>query len=357
MTTRLPLEGLAGNTPAAPGASGLQVGIWLPVYGGWLRTLDRPASASIAACLQTAQLAEACGYDFLYASENLLNPVHGPSAAVIDAWSLLSAVAATTQRVDLCAAVKPGFRSALQVARMIDTVVALAGRNLSLSIVCGWWQTEFDRAGVDWLDHSGRYDRAEAFLDDLYRLFDTEDSGLAPNHRPEAWIAGHSGRAIAMAAQNGECLFLNGMDDTALTQQITAMRAAAARSGRKVEIAINAHVIAGPTQAAAQARLDRLIAGRDLDTIAYFRDVMQQSGATSWADLSDVEMVDSNAGFAAGLIGDYASLRSRLRHLHEMGVDRVLCQFDDPAVDVPAFMANVVDPVRAVSPAPADALT
>lgn len=348
--------GSARRGSAASGTADMQVGIWLPVYGGWLRTLDIPPEASIRSCLDTAQLAEACGYDFLYCSENLLNPVHGPTAAVIDAWSLLSAVAATTRRIDLCAAVKPGFRSALQVARMVDTISGIANRRIAIGIVCGWWQAEFDKAGVAWLDHAGRYDRAEAFLTELHDLFENGDHGLTRAHHPDAWIAGQSTRAIEMTADSGTCLFLNGMEDDDLAQLVTAQRDAAAATGRKVTIAINAHVIAEPTNSAAQARLDQLIARRDARSIALFRTIMQQSGAASWANLDDAAMVDSNAGFAAGLIGDYATLRARVRQLHALGVDRILCQFDTPEIDAPAFMSEVITPLRTPTPAQVAAL-
>ena len=46
----------------------MEFGIWLPVYGGWLRSLDAPMAPDVAACLAIAQQAEALGFDFLYAS-------------------------------------------------------------------------------------------------------------------------------------------------------------------------------------------------------------------------------------------------------------------------------------------------
>ncbi|MHA3976047.1 LLM class flavin-dependent oxidoreductase [Halovulum sp. GXIMD14794] len=324
----------------------MRFGIWLPVYGGWLRSRDSAPGTDIDACIQTAILAEAAGYDFLYASENLLNPIHGPEARVIDAWSLLAAIAPMTLRIGLCGAVKPGFRPVTQMARMVDTVAQLARRPVSLSVVCGWWQEEFDRAGVEWLDHAGRYDRAEAFADRLLAGFDDAEGGIDPAHRPKIWLAGQSARATAMAARIGDCLFLNGMSDDVLAEQIGRMREAAARQGREVEIAINAHVMAAPSVAAAQARVERLIARRDQASIAYFREVMAQSGADSWKALGDAEMVDSNAGFAAGLIGDPPALKTRLRQLAALGVTRVLCQFDDPVADAAAFMTQVVKPLR-----------
>src|ERR1700761_2190025 len=239
----------------------MEFGIWLPVYGGWLRSLDQPTGPDVAAFLAIAQQAEALGFDFLYASENLLNCIHGPRESVADAWSILAAIGAVTTRVGLCGAVKPGFRSPFLVARMLDTLAKISERRLGMNIVCGWWKEEFDLSGVDWLDHDGRYDRAADFLRSIYGLFQppavatgisksgtsaehddreialvTPNYGLDPKALPEIWIAGHSERAVQMAAEWGHCLFLNGMGDEELKKRIENVRQEAHRWGRTVKI-------------------------------------------------------------------------------------------------------------------------
>ena len=356
-------------------ANELTFGIWLPVYGGWLRSLNQPTAPDIAACMAVAQQAEAVGFDFLYASENLLNCIHGPSIGVIDAWSLLAAIGGATSRIGLCGAVKPGFRSPLLFARMVDTITGIARRPVSLNIVCGWWEEEFQLAGVDWLDHAGRYNRAEAFLRTINCLFDPEidrsyfrglveeqsffeaalnresDSprhtfGLEKAQRPEIWIAGQSERAVEMSASWGNCLFLNGMSHDELAAKIIAIRQSAVRWGRQVDIAINAYVIATEETEQAQCRRERVVQRRNDATIAYFRGIMEASGASTWNNLSDQEMVDSNAGFNAGLIGSFADVREQLRRLHAIGVNRVVCQFDDPMRDVGPFMKEVIQPLQ-----------
>lgn len=354
---------------------GMTFGIWLPVYGGWLRTLDQPATPDIASCMAVAQQAEAVGFDFLYASENLLNCIHGPSFGVIDAWSLLAAISGGTSRIGLCGAAKPGFRSPLLVARMIDTIAGIARRPVSLNIVCGWWQEEFQLAGVDWLDHAARYDRADAFLRIINCLFDPEidrsyfhglleeeaflnasmsgetgrlehSFGLEKSRRPEIWIAGQSDRAVEMIASWGDCLFINGMPEDELASKIAEVRQAAGRWGRKVEIAINAYVIATEEPEQARRRREAVVHRRNNATIAYFRRIMENSGATTWDDLSEEEMVDSNAGFNAGLIGSFVEVRDHLARLHSLGVDRIVCQFDDPMRDAGPFMKEVIQPFR-----------
>lgn len=352
----------------------MQFGIWLPVYGGWLRTLDQPSGPDVAACLAIAQQAEALGFDFLYASENLLNCIHGPAEGVADAWSLLGAIAAKTTKVGLSGAVKPGFRSPFLVARMIDTLTRIAERRLGVNIVCGWWKEEFELSGVDYLDHAGRYDRAAAFLRDFHSLFqpplgtlfeeDATAGGFAPFPRlpggeaavpsygldpaalPEIWISGHSARATLMAAEWGDCLFLNGMDDATLAAHVAAARQQANRFGRTLQVALNAYVIVTETAGQAEQRRRTVLSRRNPETIAFFRTVMEESGAAAWAALDDEQMVDSNAGLEAGLVGSFEEVRERVAELAALGIDKLVCQFDDPMRDAGPFMKRVIRPHR-----------
>lgn len=350
----------------------MQFGIWLPVYGGWLRTIDQATSPDIAACLAIAQQAEALGFDFVYASENLLNCIHGPAEGVAEAWSLLAAIAATTSRLGLAGAVKPGLRSPFLVARMIDTLTQVAGRRLTMNIVCGWWREELELAGVPWLDHAGRYERAHAFLRSFYRLFDPPGQsmpsaiepdamrigehasepvmpityGLERSSLPAIWVSGHSDAATQMAAEWADCLFLNGMPPKALAYHIATAQQAAVRWGRQVSIALNAYVIATETRAQALARRDLVIARRNPATIAFFREIMRESEAAAWARLDDRQMVDSNAGFDAGLIGSFEDVLEQLLQLCGQGVATVVCQFDDPMRDAGPFMKRVIQPLR-----------
>lgn len=347
----------------------MEFGIWLPVYGGWLRSLDAPTGPDVAACLAIAQQAEALGFDFLYASENLLNCIHGPGEGVADAWTILAAIAVVTSKVGLCGAVKPGFRSPFLVARMIDTLSKISERRLGMNIVCGWWKEEFDLSGVDWLDHDGRYDRAAEFLRSLYSLFEppaavgdaaTADPGSkheveiqpAPSYGldksalPEVWIAGHSERAVQMAAEWGHCLFLNGMSDDELKRRVETVRQEANNWGRSVLVAANAYVIATETSEQARQRWKTVIARRNSPTIDFFRKVIGGSGAAAWTSLSEEQMVDSNAGFELGLIGSFDDIRERIPKLQSIGLNRIVCQFDDPMRDAGPFMKHVIRPLR-----------
>jgi FMNH2-dependent dimethyl sulfone monooxygenase len=74
--------------------------------------------------------------------------------------------------------------------------------------------------------------------------------------------------------------------------------------------------------------------------------VIVRSGAAAWASLGEEQMVDSNAGFELGLIGSFEEVRQRIPKLQAIGLDRIVCQFDDPMRDAGPFMKRVIRPLR-----------
>jgi hypothetical protein len=104
------------------GTAKMEFGVWLPVYGGWLRLQDERRRPLFSLCQNVAHIAEAHGFDYLYASENYLNCVYGPEHEVADVWIYLSALAATTSHLTLVGGVKPGFLSPFVMAHMINSL-------------------------------------------------------------------------------------------------------------------------------------------------------------------------------------------------------------------------------------------
>ena len=58
------------------------------------------------------------------------------------------------------------------------------------------------------------------------------------------------------------------------------------------------------------------------------------------------QMVDSNAGLDAGLVGSFDDVRQRMERLAELGVNTIVCQFDEPMRDAGPFMKRVIRPLR-----------
>lgn len=341
---------------------GMQLGLWLPVYGGWLRVKGCRLGPDFAFCSRLAARAEALGFDYIYASENLLNCVYGPEAEVAECWTFLSGIAARTSRIGLMAAIKPGFYPPLMAAQMAKGLDHISRGRFGLNLVSGWWREEFEQAGVDYLDHAGRYRRATEFTHCLKTIwrgqpheFDGEYYHLRGNGlpgrmhaspHPPIWISGHSGKAVDLAATEGNVLFLNSQPRGELIDKIQQVRARAAREKRTLRVAVSVFVLLGESDAAAQAHYDSLIASRDQGLIERFRTIMGESGAETWAGLTDEQMVDSNCGFASNLIGSSETVAERLYELYQLGVDIVMCQFEDMRADTERFGQHVLPILR-----------
>ena len=342
----------------------IKIGVWLPVYGSWLRSMGQAVKPDAQACLETAKEAERLGCDFVYASENLLNCIHGAEETVLDAWTLLSAIASNTTNISLVGAGKPGFRSPLLMARMIDTISTFGSRVVGLNVVCGWWQQEFVNSGVDWLDHDRRYDRAETFLSEFKDLFKPQlteknpsennsrfvdvNVGLSEPNFPEIWISGHSERAKTLTAKFGKYLFLNGMSDNQLLSHINRCQKISKLWNKEIDVIVNGHVIATKSNKTARQRLKNIFGNADREKIALFRKIMEASGGAGWSGLTDEQMVDSNSGFEAGLVGSFSDVKWRLIEMSNLGISAIACQFDSPLEELEPFMREVVEPARSI---------
>lgn len=340
----------------------MEFGLWLPVYGGWLRLADKRQRPDFTSCQDDARCAEDHGFRYLYASENYLNCVYGPNHQVADVWVYLSAIAASTSHINLVGGLKPGFISPFVMAHMVSSLECVSSGRTSLNLVCGWWRQEFEHCDVDMLDHEGRYDRAREYLECLKGLwthnpfsyrgkyYELENvvlgSRILGRPQPQFWISGHSDRAIDLAASQGDVLFVNGMDLHELSRMTRKAKTIAREKGRNLKIAANAFVLLDATDALAQRRYQSFVDSRDHALIKYFRDVMDESGAAVWAGLEDTKMVDSNSGFDIGLVGSPSTIGARLRELEGAGVDILMCQFEDVRSELPDFanLASFVHP-------------
>jgi alkanesulfonate monooxygenase SsuD/methylene tetrahydromethanopterin reductase-like flavin-dependent oxidoreductase (luciferase family) len=134
--------------------SRLKVGIQLP---------EVEYVASWREHLEMATIAEEIGLDSLWLGDHLLYRSEGqPARGPWECWSMLSALAAVTTRVELGPLVlAAGFRNPALVAKMAATVDEISGGRLILGLGAGWNPPEYDAFGIPY-DH--RFSRfAEAF--------------------------------------------------------------------------------------------------------------------------------------------------------------------------------------------------
>jgi len=134
-------------------ASPLHVGVQLPEVERVVRWPELVAMV---------RAAEEVGFDSIWVGDHLLYRGDGrPERGPWDAWTTLSALAASTERVRLgplvaCAAFHPpGI-----VARMAASIDEVSGGRFVLGIGAGWNRTEFDAFGIDFGERASRFEEA-----------------------------------------------------------------------------------------------------------------------------------------------------------------------------------------------------
>ena len=109
-----------------------------------------------------ARQAEAVGLDSIWLGDHLLYDLPGGRRGPWEAWSMLAALAAVTERVELgpLVAALP-FHNPAVLAKKAATVDEISGGRLILGVGAGWNQVEFEAFGLPYDRRIARF--AEAF--------------------------------------------------------------------------------------------------------------------------------------------------------------------------------------------------
>lgn len=94
---------------------------------------------------------EAMGYDSIWVCDHLYGP-QSPTIPILEAWSLVAALAASTERVEIGTLVTPaGMRNPAQLGKVIATIDNIAGGRIIPGLGAGWMPREFTDFGVPFL--------------------------------------------------------------------------------------------------------------------------------------------------------------------------------------------------------------
>jgi alkanesulfonate monooxygenase SsuD/methylene tetrahydromethanopterin reductase-like flavin-dependent oxidoreductase (luciferase family) len=112
--------------------------------------------------LEMTRLAEDGGADSLWVSDHFLyRPKSGGETGYHEAWTLVSAIAAATTRVQIGTLVlATSFRPPGITAKMAATADDVAGGRLILGLGCGWHEPEYLAFGYPFDHRVGRFEEA-----------------------------------------------------------------------------------------------------------------------------------------------------------------------------------------------------
>jgi len=144
---------------------------------------------------EMALVIEGLGFDSIWIGDHLLYHTPDGPAGPWEAWSLLAALGAVTERVLLGPLVAAtSFHSPAMLAKKATTVDEISGGRLILGLGAGWNEVEYRAYGFPYDHRAGRFEEAftiirtllrEGEIDFQGRYYTARDCQLVPRSRPE----------------------------------------------------------------------------------------------------------------------------------------------------------------------------
>ncbi len=158
-----------------------------------------------------AVLAEEIGFDSIWVGDHLIyRPENGPPRGPWEAWSLLAAIAASTNTVEIGPLVAAtAFHSPAMLAKKAIAVDEISGGRLVLGLGAGWNRAEFDAFGFPFDHRASRFEEAFHIIRRLVKGDEVDHQGRYYNtDRAEILPAGprQEGPPILIGSQGTRVL-------------------------------------------------------------------------------------------------------------------------------------------------------
>jgi len=214
---------------------------------------------------------------------------------VNDPLLLVSAMAAATRHLGFGVTVNLSYEAPYLLARRFSTLDHLSGGRIGWNIVTGYLDSAARAMGLEGqFAHDERYDRADEYLEVLYKLWEGswEDGAVrrdkdarvfadparvhkvrhagryykvegyhlaepSPQRTPVLFQAGSSGRGQRFAARHAECVFISPPSKEAARQTVKALREQLVAAGRRpddIKVFMGTAVVTGRTEAEARQK-------------------------------------------------------------------------------------------------------
>jgi probable F420-dependent oxidoreductase len=207
---------------------------------------DHDPARSVRALLALAEHAEAVGLDSVWVCDHFFSNVPGePREGIHEAWTILSALAVRTGRVELGTLVMcMSYRPPALLAKMAATADAVSGGRVMLGVGSGWNEEEHRAFGYPFDHRVDRFEEALQIVRPLVRGehvtfagrdHSVDDAVLLPFDRPiPLLVAGEGPRMLRLTARHADAWNTGwyGMPNEGLRRRLEEMDAALDAEGR-----------------------------------------------------------------------------------------------------------------------------
>jgi len=223
-----------------------------------------------------AQLFDTAGFDSAWVCDHLYG-VPMPNIPILEAYTLLAAVAAVTSRLQLGALVTPPFfRNPAVLAKQIATIDEIAGSGRIIAgLGSGWFASEFEGYGCDFPEVKTRLAALADTCEIMRRMWTEEQPSYRgavyriedvvceprPAVRPRILIGGGGEKVLLRLAARYADIWNNlAVNQRELTTKLDVLRAHCDREGRNfddIEVSQQCLVVLLPTQEEAEVAVDK----------------------------------------------------------------------------------------------------
>jgi alkanesulfonate monooxygenase len=333
-------------------------GIWALVSGA-TGSLFHPDEAPDATWERNRRLvleAERLSYDSTLVAQHLFH-TRDETLDQLETWTACAALAGLTERIEIIAAIKPRLFHPAVLAKMATQIEEISHGRFAINLVNAWYKPEFERAGIPFTEHDSRYEYGREWITIVRALMEGERVDFAGRHftidgyqlrptgryrpRPVIYAGGESAQARDLAADFADIWFINGQPP-ADVQQLIADTAARPRRAPKLGFGLSAFVIARPTEAEAHAELARAFEIQQQDIPLRERQLGNTDPrAVMFRTFARYPHIGSNGGTAAGLVGSYETVATRIQQFHTLGIDTFMLQFQPFEAEMRRFAEEV----------------
>jgi len=161
-------------TPVLP--ADIKVGLYLPNGDGKMS----PGIHRWTDVLRFAQKAEDAGLEAVWVADHMIFELHdSPTEGRWECWQMLSAIAASTSRVEIGPLVTcMGFRNPALLAKIAETTDEISNGRLILGLGAGWHEPEFTSYGFPYDRRASRFEEGFRILYDLIHEDESTHHGV-----------------------------------------------------------------------------------------------------------------------------------------------------------------------------------
>lgn len=303
-----------------------------------------------------------------------------------DGFVVAQHAAAHTERLGVLVAHRPGFVAPTVAARKFATLDQFTNGRVSVNIISGGQDSEQRRDG-DYLSHDERYERTGEFIDILKKTWTSEQpfdhdgkyyrlednvSAVKPVQKPHIpiYFSGSSDAAIAVGARTADVYMLWAESLAGTRDQISRIRAAAAKHGRadKIRFSLSVRPILAATEQKAWERAESILASAKALRAATAGSLtgfgrFKQGAPTNVGSIrlletaakgavvdkrlwTEIATLTGASGNSTALVGTPDQVAESLLDYYELGISQILVRGFNPLADAVQYGEELIPLVK-----------